>query len=154
MGGRGNLPHLKIFGKVPPCLSEKFWMLVSYESAALYETNAFNRLLISSSVLEMFCQSSVAPAKISNIPIHPSLKKHAQNVHKEIFYLVLVYLTSSLVFSHVNLQVTTGHREKAEHDPLAFDRENWAKIRENPLFSLKSEYLKITFFIQLEVQKC
>ena len=59
----------------------------------------------------MFCQSSAASAKMSNIPIHP-LKNDAQNDDLKNFYHVLVILTCFYVFSHVILWVTPGNIEK------------------------------------------
>ena len=61
----------------------------------------------------MFRQSSAAPAKISDIPIHPLLKNQAQNEHQNNnFHPVLVILSGFYVFSHVILCVTPSNSEK------------------------------------------
>ena len=70
----------------------------------------------------------------------------------KIFYPVLVILTGFYVFSHVILWVLQLGTVKKfrENAAMAFYSasydQNLVKIRENPLFSLKSRYLRNTFF--------
>ena len=75
-------------------------MLGSYESATLL----FTFVNIALGAQDILRQSLAAPAKISNIPIHPLLENHAQNEHENHnFHHVLVILTGFYVFSHVIL---------------------------------------------------
>ena len=62
---------------------------------------------------DIFRQSSAAPAKMSEIPIHPLLKNYVQNEHLNTnFHHVVVILTGLCMFSHVILWVTPGNSEK------------------------------------------